>query len=684
MTSEPILAVDFGTSSSSAALVAGGAILPLKEPSSGSWSWPSSVCLDDGTLQVGTPAERRKRVRPELYRAEFKRDLGQASPVVLGDRSYPPEALVAAVLSALRAEAERLHGGPVRRAVLTVPASYGPHDPRRGSMLEAASAAGFAIAELLPEPVAAALAPVTGPPFAPGDVVLVYDFGGGTFDAAVIRTVEGGHEVLGHAALDDVGGRDVDALVYGEVRGRLGPRPDGDPRLRVELADFARQLKHQLSDAVRAEDVFAWAGAHVGLERAWLSGEVTPLLARTVACCESLLAGCGLSADAVSAVVLVGGTTRMPVVPLYLTHVLARPIRHATDPELAVVEGAARWALTSGGRVLKSVSPPPGTVMLSWDVPGGAATLIRWLVDPGTAFEGGSVVGQVRLGDGAVWDLAAGSSGTLVHRHVNPGGLVVGGEPALTATTAGHGPAATHRTVAVPPGLPEDLARSVNHPVPAVREGAVARLAALVTGEDRTHEAAARAVLAAMADDDSRRVATAATLVLSPASVVSPYLPAALAERVTRARATLRPGSPRAQGLPRPVAPPAPGVSVSGRWLTVVNGLLLGLAAGVLIGLFFLLIRGSDDVDGTLGPLTPIGGAIGLAYGGIRAVRGVSARVRLPGPVVTVLRSAVLGLAAGVVLGFVVRGFFGLPGVVVIVLGALAGVGHGLMKAGGR
>ncbi|MEW9529410.1 Hsp70 family protein [Microbispora sp. NPDC049125] len=684
MTAEPILAVDFGTSSSSAALVAGGAILPLKEPASGSWSWPSSVYADDGTLHIGALAERRKRVRPELYRAEFKRDLGHPAPIVLGDRSYTPEALVAAVLSALRAEAERLHGGPVRRAVLTVPASYGAQDPRRGAMLDAGSAAGFDVAELLPEPVAAALAPITGAPFAPGDIGLIYDFGGGTFDVAVTRTVEGGHEVLGHAALDDLGGRDVDALVYGEVRGRLGSRSDETPRLRAELADFSRQLKHQLSDAARAEDVFAWAGEHVELERSWLSGEVTPLLARTVDCCQRLLEGCGLSFDDVSAVVLVGGTTRMPVVPLYLGHVLARPVRRVTDPELAVTQGAARWALTAGGRVLKSVSPAPGTVIVSWDVPGGAATLMRWLVDPGAPFEEGAVVGQVRLGDGALWDLAAGTPGTLVHRHVNPGGLVVSGEPILTVSTAGHGPGAAHRTVTVPPAIPGDLAQAVNHPVPAVREGAVARLAGLVAGEDRTFEDSARAVLAAMRDDDSRRVATAATLVLSPASVVSPYLPAAVADRVTRARATLSPGSPGARGLPRAVTPPGPGVSVSGRWLTVVNGLLGGLAAGLVIGLFLLVAGGSDDVDGLLPVLVPLGGAGGLAYGAIRARGGVSARVRLSGRVVTVLRSVALGLAAGVVLGFVAREVLGVAGVVVIVIGAVAGLGHGLMKAGGR
>ena len=157
--SKAILAVDFGTSTSSAALVANGETIPIREASSGSWSWPSAVYRDGDALLVGTLAERRKQVRPAMYRAEFKRDFGQDVPVILGDQGFPVEALVTELISALREEAERVHGAPIDRAMLTIPASYGPADPRRDLMIGAAEAAGFTVVELIPEPVAAALAP---------------------------------------------------------------------------------------------------------------------------------------------------------------------------------------------------------------------------------------------------------------------------------------------------------------------------------------------------------------------------------------------------------------------------------------------------------------------------------------------------------------------------------------------
>ncbi|MFD0531769.1 Hsp70 family protein [Kitasatospora arboriphila] len=215
----PVLVVDFGTSSSAAAVVVDGRERLLKEPSSGLLSWPSAVSVAaDGRLLVGSAAERRKRAEPDSYRAEFKRDLGERAPVVLGGRGYPATGLVAAVLAEFRSQGRTVTGTEIDRLVVTVPASYGPVDPRREAMLEAGREAGFRSVELLAEPVAAAHAAVAGEPFGPGQTVLVYDFGGGTFDTALVRIgADGARTVLGHAALDDCGGRDIDALLTGGI-----------------------------------------------------------------------------------------------------------------------------------------------------------------------------------------------------------------------------------------------------------------------------------------------------------------------------------------------------------------------------------------------------------------------------------------------------------------------------------
>ena len=134
----PVLVADFGTSTSSGAVIgADGAIRMLKEPGSGSWSWPSAVAVHGEQLVVGTAAERRKKAAPQAYRAEFKRDLGQDLPIPLGDRSFAVTELIAAVLRVFGRQAAALIGRNVQRVVLTVPASYGPDDPRRELMITA-------------------------------------------------------------------------------------------------------------------------------------------------------------------------------------------------------------------------------------------------------------------------------------------------------------------------------------------------------------------------------------------------------------------------------------------------------------------------------------------------------------------------------------------------------------------
>nr|MDT0666849.1 Hsp70 family protein [Micromonospora sp. DSM 115978] len=113
---------------------------------------------------------------------------------------FSPAELVTAVIDALKLEAEKLVGHAVRRAVITIPSSYGPGGYRRQLMIDAAEAAGFIDVDLLAEPVAAAWAPMVGNRPAPGDLLAIYDFGGGTFDATLIGVGEAGrHDLVDHA-----------------------------------------------------------------------------------------------------------------------------------------------------------------------------------------------------------------------------------------------------------------------------------------------------------------------------------------------------------------------------------------------------------------------------------------------------------------------------------------------------
>ncbi|PPK68520.1 Hsp70 protein [Actinokineospora auranticolor] len=270
-----------------------------------------------------------------------------------------------------------------------------------------------------------------------GELLLVHDFGGGTFDTALVRVEDDGHTVLGYAALDDCGGRDVDAALAAAVDRDaaewLAPLRDsatdqaGALRLRLAVGDLARGVKHQLTDTAEAEEFLLPSTPAFKLARRGLADLVAPLMERTVTCCRDLLRRCGVDQSRVHAVVVVGGSSRMPVVTDTLNSRLGLPLRHVPDPTLAVVNGAAAWWAASGARVLPPVAMPKGAHPLSWELPPDGATLLRWLVRPGKKYVKDTPLARVRLADGTLWNLTAHSAGKLLQTHVEPGDHLVGG-----------------------------------------------------------------------------------------------------------------------------------------------------------------------------------------------------------------------------------------------------------------
>jgi len=274
--------------------------------------------------------------------------------------------------------------------------------------------------------------------------VLVYDFGGGTFDAAMVRFgADGRFEVLGHGALDDCGGRDIDAVLSRHVRETGGPELaasmsvdglDGAARrmaalrLRLHLADFVRSMKHQLSDATEVEDYINPTAPPSRIRRSDLARLVAPTVARTVDCCHDLLRRTGVSLDEVDAILLVGGVSRMPIVVESIESILRRPIRRAEDPELAVVLGAAAM---SEPRVAYPTFWRHGEMDLRWDI-GGTATVLRWLTGSGRTFEADQPLALVRTEDGALWRLLGPPfGGTLLRLHRQVGQRLEAGKPLL-------------------------------------------------------------------------------------------------------------------------------------------------------------------------------------------------------------------------------------------------------------
>jgi outer membrane protein assembly factor BamB/actin-like ATPase involved in cell morphogenesis len=472
---EPVLAVDFGTSVSSATLVTGSRDndIRVEDPLlSESPSWPSAVYWKGGTLLVGMQAENQRPVSPWSYRSEFKRALREKTPMVLGDQEFMPVELVTRMLEAVRLEAEKRCGMRVSRGVLTVPPSYTElGDERAELMLQAGRDAGFTESvELLPEPVAAVRARLV-PPFEPDDLVLVYDFGGGTFDAALVRIGESGNDYRVPAiSLDRCGGVDIDASIsewlldkhaelsallpekarYGEDQSAL--------RTLMELSACCRKLKQQLSgDAEHAETIFR--EMRITLELDQLNQLAAPWVAMTVRCCRDLLKAAKVLPEAVDAVMLVGGGSKMKLVYDMLHREFGRPIRRPLDPALAVVQGAAEFARMAPGRFLPPAGAEPGERAVRWQIPGGVARLLRWHVQPGDSYGRDTDLAEVRLPMGEIYRLRDRDDGIVREVHAGLNQPVRSGDWLLTAAWpfrewhAGPGISDVSQVAGVSPGV---------------------------------------------------------------------------------------------------------------------------------------------------------------------------------------------------------------------------------------
>jgi molecular chaperone DnaK (HSP70) len=353
--------IDFGTSTSSIMVARrGSAPVKVRDPASthGAYAVPSAVCLQgDGSPAVGSVAESARRIRPQSYRTEFKRDFGAATPIRLGEHSYRPDELAAFVLGFLREQALAQVPGEPQWVVITVPAAWERRN--RELMVDAAVAAGYPRERvtLATEPAAAAVYACADRGGEAG-TELVYDLGGGTFDVAVARAGAAGPEILGApGGLADIGGVEFDRLVLGRIQDAhpdefnklFDPAGDADLAVlgrRFALRDLGERLKRELSVAEAPSDLLTPLGvpAVFELTRAGFADLAGPLLAETFDECERLLASLGMSWADIDTVVPVGGSSRLPLVGELLAQRTGRRVAVVDEPELAIVHGAVLLA----------------------------------------------------------------------------------------------------------------------------------------------------------------------------------------------------------------------------------------------------------------------------------------------------------------------------------------------------
>ena len=354
------LGIDLGTTYSAAAILRGSVVevcvLGTVAPQIPSVVVHRDPAVADGDgLLVGEAAERRAATEPTRTAREFKRRLGDPIPIIVGGTPFGAEALMAELLAAIVGQVTEREGRAPGVVVLTHPANYTEY--KRGLLRDAARLAGLNPADLrlISEPEAAAIAYARQERIAAGQVIAVYDFGGGTFDAAVVRATTDGFELLGvPEGMERLGGIDFDQAVLAHVDvaldGLLSAADGSDEQVRIGLvrARAACQMaKEALSNDTDATIPVSLPGIQtdVRLTREEFELMVRPRIIETVAALQRTIASAGLTDDQIDWVLLVGGSSRMPIVAQVLRESLGRPVRVDADPKLAIAIGAAYSAL---------------------------------------------------------------------------------------------------------------------------------------------------------------------------------------------------------------------------------------------------------------------------------------------------------------------------------------------------
>ncbi|HWB73381.1 MAG TPA: Fe-S protein assembly chaperone HscA, partial [Nannocystaceae bacterium] len=364
------IGIDLGTTHSLVAIAPDGVAPRVLADPEGRVLLPSVVDFTAEPPRVGAAARARELEHPDRVISSVKRfmgrgraDIGFAHPYRLADdelvrfevgRGRPVTAVEvsAQILAVLRARAEAELGAPIDGAVITVPAYF--DDAQRQATKDAGRIAGLEVYRLLAEPTAAALA--YGLDRGDKGLFAIFDLGGGTFDVSILRLHEGVFQVLATGGDSALGGDDFDRALAEHLLAQT-KADRGDAHVRAEALHAARRAKEALSQRDAVEVELARAGlSRFVLERAAAEAVMDPIARRTLAPCRRALADAGVRADELDGVVLVGGSTRVPLVRRIVAQLFKREPLADIDPDLVVAYGAAIQADVLSGSAREGVT----------------------------------------------------------------------------------------------------------------------------------------------------------------------------------------------------------------------------------------------------------------------------------------------------------------------------------------
>jgi molecular chaperone DnaK len=374
--SEIILGIDLGTTNSAVGVVDSGFPILLANED-GKRITPSAVWIGrDGAVEVGEKALRRRALEPDRVVTSIKRLMGRRAdeveehfpvPVATGADGLPrvlgksPEEISAEILREMKRIAEWRMETTITKAVITVPAYF--HDAQRAATKRAGELAGLEVVRILNEPTAAALAYGLDK-LGEHSRVAVYDLGGGTFDLSILEMRDGVFQVLATHGDTRLGGDDLDALILRRVEERAGIG-ETTGTLRVRFMEEAERVKRVLTENDEAVFRLPFYDGSNSIEQALTRAELetlaAPWIARTLRHCRKALADAVLKPEDLQAVVLVGGSTRIPAVRRAVAELFQREPDVSQHPDEAIALGATiQGGVMSGAlrqMVLLDVTP---------------------------------------------------------------------------------------------------------------------------------------------------------------------------------------------------------------------------------------------------------------------------------------------------------------------------------------
>ena len=354
-----IIGIDLGTTNSCVAVMEGGEPVVITN-AEGNRTTPSVVAFSKtGERMVGQVAKRQAVTNHERTISSIKRHMGTDYKVDIDGKKYTPQEISAMILQKLKADAEAYLGGPVTEAVITVPAYF--NDAQRQATKDAGKIAGLEVKRIINEPTAAALA--YGVDKEAEQKIMVYDLGGGTFDVSILDIGDGVIEVLATAGNTHLGGDDFDECIIkylvSEFKKSEGIDLSSDKVAMQRLKEAAEKAKIELSGVTSSNINLPYITADatgpkhldVTLTRAKFNELTAHLVDATMEPVRQAMSDAGLTANDISKVLLVGGSTRIPAVQEAVKKMTGKEGFKGINPDECVAVGAAIQGGVLGGDV---------------------------------------------------------------------------------------------------------------------------------------------------------------------------------------------------------------------------------------------------------------------------------------------------------------------------------------------